>query len=265
MKRIIDKNKFGPWAIITGASSGIGKEFARQLAVGGLNLVLIARRLNLLEVIGKQLAEEFGIQYHAIEADLAGEDFIKKIDEATKDLDIGLLISNAGTGEVGRFLSKEAEEQKWFVRLNAISHMSLAHYFGRRFIKRGKSGILFTGAMGATDGVPFMASMAASKAFLLSLGKSLQHEFKKTGINITVLITSPTQTQIISKLGFDKGKMPMKPLSVKQCVEEALMALNNSKVSIIPGRAYRIMNALIPGSIKRKMTGDIFQENNNIE
>lgn len=265
MTKIIDKNKFGPWAIITGASSGIGKEFARQLAASGLNVVLVARRLSLLEEIGGGLAKEFGIQYRAIEADLAEENSIGKLVKAVDDLDIGLLISNAGTGKVGRFLAFEEEELKWFVRLNAISHLSLAHRFGRKFKKRGKGGILFTGAMGAYDGVPFMASMAASKAFLLSLGKSLHHEFRKTGINITVLITSPTQTPIISKLGFDKGKMPMKPLSVGQCVEEGLVALKNNRPSVLPGRAYRIMNALVPGAIKRKMTGDIFQRNNKID
>jgi short-subunit dehydrogenase len=264
MKKIIDKNKFGSWAIITGASSGIGEGFARQLAADGLNLVLVARRVSLLEKIGLELKEKFQIQYRTLEADLAEESSILKIIEATSDLDIGLLVSNAGTGKVSRFLAMEEEEHKSFIRLNALSHLSLAHHFGRMFEARKSGGILFTGAMGATDGVPFMASMAGSKAFLLSLGKSLHHEFKNSGVHITVLITSPTQTAIISKLGFDKGKMPMKPLLVEQCVEEALEALHNNRVSVMPGRAYRIMNALVPGSVKRKMTGDIFQKNNNI-
>src|SRR6478735_2787422 len=115
MKKIIDKSKFGPWAIITGASSGIGKGFAQQLAADGLNVVLVARRLPLLEELGKSLAKKFGVEYRTIEADLSQESAIKKIVEATKDLEVGLLISNAGTGKPGKFLSFEEEEQKYFV------------------------------------------------------------------------------------------------------------------------------------------------------
>ena len=261
----IDKNKFGPWALVTGASSGIGKEFARQLAASGLNLVLVARRLTLLEDVGRSLAKEFGIQYRVVEADLAEESAIEKITGATDDLDIGLLISNAGTGKVAKFLSLDLEEIKAVNQLNSLSQLSLTHYFGRKFLKRGKGGMLLAGAMGATDGVPYMASMAGSKAFVLGLGRSLHHEFRNTGINITVMEITPTNTAIISKLGFDKGRMPMKPLSVEQCVEEALSALSANRVSIMPGRKYRMMNALIPGSIKRNMTGNLFQKNNNID
>lgn len=263
MKRIISKKEFGPWAIVTGASSGIGEGFARQLATDGFNLILVARRIALLNKIGHELQQDFGIQFRAMEADLGEPDAPQKIIEATKDLDVGLLISNAGTGKVSRFLNMEEDDHKLFIQLNALSHMSLAHHFGRQFAKRKKSGVLFTGAMGASDGVPFMASMASSKAFLLSLGKSLHHEFRNSGIHITVLIASPTLTPIVAKLGFDKG-MPMKPILVVQCVEEALVALRNNRASVMPGRAYRFMNRLMPGDVKRKMTGDILQKNNNI-
>src|ERR671925_214682 len=98
MKPALDKQKFGPWALVTGASSGIGKEFARQLAANGLNLVLVARRVELLEAIGNQLTEAHGIDYRALGLDLTKEDFIRPLVEATRDLDIGLLISDAGAG-----------------------------------------------------------------------------------------------------------------------------------------------------------------------
>jgi hypothetical protein len=205
-----------------------------------------------------------GFSNQTIEADLAEESAIEKITKATEHLDIGLLVSNAGTGKVAKYLSLEIAEIKSVNQLNAISHLSLTHHFGRRFLKRGKGGVLLSGAMGAPDGVPYMSSMAGSKALLLSLAKGLHYEFKNTGINITVLEISPTDTPIISKLGFIKDKMPMKPLSVSQCVEEALLALVENRVSIIPGRMYRIMNALVPGSIKKNMAGYLFKKNNNI-
>ena len=101
----INKNTFGPWALVTGASSGIGKEFARQLAASGLNLVLVARRLPLLEEIGRTLADEYGIDYRAIALDLSQEDFLGRLEAATRDLEIGLVVSNAGTADAGAFLS----------------------------------------------------------------------------------------------------------------------------------------------------------------
>jgi uncharacterized protein len=92
----IDKNRFGPWAIVTGASSGIGKEFARQVAANGINVVLLARRGNLLEELGQQLTNRFGVEYRAVTADLAKEDSLGPIRMVTDDLDVGLVISNAG-------------------------------------------------------------------------------------------------------------------------------------------------------------------------
>ena len=264
MKNRIDKERFGPWAIITGASSGIGKEFARQLAAVGLNLVLVARRIALLEEIGKQLEKEFAIQYRTVETDLALESSIEKIARATIDLDIGLLISNAGTGRPGRFLSFDEMDLKYILQLNAASHLSLTHYFGKRMAIRGKGGVLLTGAMGAVDGVPYMANEAGTKGYILSLGKSLHTEFKEAGLNITVLVTSPTETPVLGLLGFNKDNIPMKPISTQQCVREALAALNANRITVLPGLRYRIMNALIPGPVAREMTGKIIKKNNRI-
>src|SRR6185436_6210962 len=149
--------------------------------------------------------KEFGIRYLLIEADLSEEVSIKKIANATSHLDIGLVISNAGTGRPGKFLSFEEAELRYILQLNAVSHLSLAHYFGKRLAERGKGGILLTGAMGSSNGVPYMANEAGTKGYILSLGKSLHAEFQEFGLHVTVLVTSPTDTPVLSKLGFTKN------------------------------------------------------------
>src|SRR6266850_5046124 len=104
MKALLDKQQFGPWALVTGASSGIGAEFARRIAAAGINLVLVARRDALLNEVGRQITRDFAVQFRALTMDLSQEGFIEKLAEHTKDLDIGLVVSNAGTANPGEFL-----------------------------------------------------------------------------------------------------------------------------------------------------------------
>ena len=104
MTRYLDTNTFGPWAVVTGASSGIGRAFARQLAAEGLQLILVARRLPLLEQLGQQLKASYGTQYRAVRLDLTEPGLVEALDGATRDLDVGLLISNAGAFLPGAFL-----------------------------------------------------------------------------------------------------------------------------------------------------------------
>src|SRR5260370_36399548 len=101
--RIIDAERFGPWAVVTGASSGIGKEFARQLAAHGINLILVARRLAELEALGKELAQQYGVQCRSLMVDLSRDDAVTAIEDATREIDVGLVVSNAGMGGTGAF------------------------------------------------------------------------------------------------------------------------------------------------------------------
>ena len=251
----IDKNKFGPWAIVTGASSGIGKEFARQLAASGLNLVLVARRLALLEELGQQLAKKFGIQYRAIDVDLSEENFLEKVTAVTGDLDIGLLISNAGSGVPHEFLTADLAKMHGFVRLNILAHLDLTYHFGQKLAQRGRGGVILVSAMGAAHGIPYMANDGATKAYVLSLGEALHFEFQKRGVYVNVLLPGGVDTPVIAKLGLDIRTMPIKPISVEQCVSGALVALNANRATHIPGRMFRIMAALTPPSMMTRMNG----------
>jgi short-subunit dehydrogenase len=253
--RPIDTNTFGPWALVTGASSGIGKEFARQLAASGLNLVLVARRLPLLEEIGRTLADEYGIDYHALELDLSQEDFLERLEAATRDLDIGLVVSNAGTATPGEFLSSDPSVLHRMVRLSVLAHLDLAHHFGEKLAARGRGGIILLSGMGASQGVPYMANDSATRAYVLTLGETLNFELKKHHVNVTVLLPSPTQTPLFDKIGLDTNSTPLKPMTVEQCVSEGLAALSANRPSHLTGSLYRIMNSLMPRSLFREMNG----------
>ena len=130
-------------------------------------------------------------------------------------------------------------------------------------VARKHGGILLTGAMGAIDGLPYMATEAGTKGYVQSLGKSLHSELKEFGINVTVLVTTPTETPVFYKLGFTLKNTPVQPISVGQCVKEALAAVSKNKITVTPGLKFRIMNALTPSSLSREMIGKILKKNNS--
>src|SRR6202790_2658626 len=130
MQKRLDKKQFGPWAVITGASSGIGREFARQIAASGINIVLVARREDLLKEAGVEFSKRYGVEHRVVVLDVAREDFIGQLASVTDDLDIGLVVSNAGTGNPGEFLKLDRQLLEETLRLNTMSHLDIAHYFG---------------------------------------------------------------------------------------------------------------------------------------
>src|ERR1700746_2974307 len=260
MKTQIDKKQFGPWALVTGASSGIGKEFARQIAASGINLVLVARRDGLLAELGRAISQEFDVQYLALAMDLSQEGFIAGLAEATHDIDIGLVVSNAGTGNSGEFLKLDRQLLQATLRLNTMAHLDLTHHFGATLAERRRGGIILVGAMGAENGVPCMANDGAAKAYVHSLGEALQYEFKPLGGYVTVLAAGFTNTAVLEKFGLDPKTMPMKPMSVEQCVSEGLSGLLKNRSRVVPGRLNRILNALVPASLARKMEANMIDK-----
>jgi short-subunit dehydrogenase len=257
MKAALDKSQFGPWALVTGASSGIGKEFARQIAAAGINVVLVARRDALLAELGRAISQEFDVQYRALAMDLSQEGFIAGLADATHDIDIGLVVSNAGTANPGEFLKLDRHLLQATLRLNTMAHLDISHHFGAKLAKRRRGGLILVGAMGAENGIPRIANDGGAKAYVHSLGEALHYEFKPLGVYVTVLAVGITNTAVLEKFALDPKTMPMKPMSVEQCVSEGLSGLLKNRSRIIPGRLNRIMNALVPASLARKMEADM--------
>src|ERR1700683_3783349 len=138
-----------------------------------------------------------------------------------------------------------------------MSHLDIAHYFGGKLAERRRGGLILVGAMGAENGIPCLANDGGAKAYVHSLGEALHHEFKPLGVYVTVLAAGVTNTAVIYKFGLDPKSMPMKPMSVEQCVSEGLSGLRKNRSRVVPGRLNRIMNALVPASLSRKLLADL--------
>jgi uncharacterized protein len=259
-KRSKFAEQYGPWAIVTGASSGIGAEFARQLAAEGVNVVLAARRGELLRTVADDLERDCGIETRCVVVDLSEESGVDTLSAEVRDLDIGLVVSNAGTGQPGHFLERDHREQLNRFRLNALSHLNVAHAFGGRLAQRGNGGLILGGAMGAAQGIPFSACDAGSKALVQSLGESLHVELKRKGIQVMTLVVPPTDTAIIRKFGLDPADMPMKPMSVKQCVSEAMRHFKQGRSLSLPGALNRLLARIVPTGLMRVMMGKMIEQ-----
>jgi short-subunit dehydrogenase len=257
MRAALDKKRFGPWALVTGGSSGIGEEFARQIAASGIHVALVGRREPLLRTVGAECTRASGVQHRIIPLDLSEPDFLPVLADATRDLDIGLVVSNAGTGNPGEFLKHDRQLLHETLRLNTIAHLDITHHFGQKLGERRRGGIILVGALGAENGIPCMANDGGAKAYVHSLGEALHYEFKPLGVYVTVLAAGVTNTAVIDKFGLNPKTMPMKPMRVEQCVSEGLGGLLKNRSRVVPGRLNRIMNALVPASLARKLLADL--------
>lgn len=246
------KQKYGPWAVVTGASSGIGRDFALQLAQAGLNVVLIARRKDLLDALADEIAQQYRAQTRIIEADLASSEAFAKIDSSTQGLDIGLLVSNAGAGLPGAFLKGSLESRTSVVQLNVLATVQLSYLFGKKMMQRRRGGILLVSSVGALLPGPWLANYTASKAFVLSFGESLQVEFEKDGIDVTVLLPGPTRTEMAAKEGADFSHVPDFMWSNSGDVARTGLGALGNRTVVIPGAANRISTFVMRRILPRR-------------
>ena len=228
--------KYGPWALVTGASSGIGEEFARQLAADGLNLVLVARRKQRLVQLAKVLTVRHGILTRVVAVDLADPLSLDTVDVATEDLEVGLLVNNAGVENHGAFVGQELDAETTLIQVNVVAPMQLAHRFATKMRQRGRGGVIFVSSAGGYGAWPYLANYAASKAYVLTLGESLYYELAKHGVDVTVLSPGLTDTAMADNIGatVDFTRFPMKTMQPSHVVRTGLKALGRQP-SVIPG------------------------------
>lgn len=229
-------NKYGKWALITGASSGIGEEFAMQLAALNFNLVLVARRKEKLENLSAELIAKNNIETLVISLDLSTPNFLETIKQQTNHLDIGLLINNAGFAITGSFLNDKLENQLSLLDVNCKAPLILSHYFGNKMLVKGSGGIINIASTAAFLPLPYWSNYAASKAYLLSFSEGIWHELKHKGIDVLAVCPGPTQTEFASI-----AKVNFKGMTANNVVNYALENLGENS-SVIVGFANQFLN-----------------------
>jgi short-subunit dehydrogenase len=207
MDPIAFKSEFGPVALVTGASSGIGWSFAEQLAAMGFELVLVARRVERLQELAGQLQRHHGIATTILPVDLAERNAGKQIAQATAALDIGLIVSNAGYGFKGEHAATDPDGLADMLTVNCNTTMQLAHDFIPRLRARGSGGFIFTSSVEGLIGCPYSAGYSASKAFVKAFGEALWGELTPEGIKVLTLCPGATATEAAAKQGVDPATM----------------------------------------------------------
>ncbi len=198
------RKRYGPWALVTGASSGMGASFAKQLAEKGLNVVLVARREDRLRALSEALERSASVQTRVVSADLSRDDFIPSIAEATDGLEIGLLVNNAGLGVTGEFLANDLGAELGMLHLNCRAPVLLSHHFGRMMRDRLRGGIIFLSSIVAFAGNAVWSNYAATKGHNLLFAEGLAAELRRDGIHVLALCPGFARTEFMRLTPFGR-------------------------------------------------------------
>lgn len=226
------QEKYGPWALVTGASSGIGEEYARQLANRKLNLVLVARREQRLQSLSEHLTKKYNVEVIVVATDLSNAAGIDTVKKETINLEIGLLVNNAGREDSGPFLSTSMDTTLNTLDLNVRAPLQLTHHFAKKMAQRKRGGILFMSSIVAFQGVPLIANYGATKAYDLIFAESIAAELEPYNIDVSAVVPGFTATDLSPD--FDFSGLPINPMSPVAVVKKALRKLGTERV-IIPG------------------------------
>ncbi len=230
-------------ALITGASSGLGLEFAKFFAQDGHSLVLVARRVDRLESIAADLRIRFGIQVETLGADLEQAGISQKVFEfcKSKNLQIEFLVNNAGFGYVNEFLQEDIALDRGMMMLNVVTLVEMSKVFAEPMVKRKSGRILNIGSTAGFQPGPFMATYYASKAFVNSFSEALSHELRKSGVTVTLSCPGPTRTEFGARSGADKKPLfKMGASSAEDVAREAYQAMMKGERRVIHGMQNRI-------------------------
>jgi len=259
--------RFGPTALITGASDGIGRAFATELAEQGFDLILVARRSAALREVARDLGVRFGTEVAIIPIDLSAPDAVAAVLEKTKDAQIGLVIAAAGFGSIGPFLQQHMTSEINMVDLNCRSVVALSHGFGSRMAQQGRGGIVLFGSLVGFQGAPLSATYAATKGFVQSFAEGLAPELGAQGVSVLSVAPAQVGTGFAARAGMQMGKA-----ATPETVAKGALAALGKRGTVRPGFLAKFLGwslAMLPrwgrvkimGIIMKGMAGAHMNEN----
>lgn len=249
------RESYGEWAVITGASDGIGREFARELAARGLNVLLVARRGGLLDALAAALHAAHGVQCRTLVADLATPSGRQGVFDASADLDVGLLVAAAGYGTSGPLIASAIVDEENMLSVNCSAVLGQCAHFGRRFASRGRGGLVLMSSLLAFQGTPRAANYAATKAYIQTLAEGLRKELAPSGVSVVASAPGPIASGFAARADMRMSNVP----GPRVVATQTLAALGR-RVTIRPGGLSKLLGwslAPLPRALRVTIMGRV--------
>ncbi|WP_040832293.1 SDR family NAD(P)-dependent oxidoreductase [Nocardia jiangxiensis] len=258
-------DSYGPWALVAGASDGVGAAFAERLAEHGINLVLLARRQTVLDELAAGITDRTGVETRTLAVDLTEPNAAETIIAATTDLEIGFLTYCAGAdSRFEPFLSAPIAAAEAMLHRNCTVPMQLCHHFAAGMVDRGRGGIVLFGSGAGFAGAPNMVAYGATKAFDMVFAEALWAELHDKGIDVLGLILGKTDTPSLRRLEHARGQLdseddsPSDAASISEVIEEAFANLTNGPTLMV-GEQMRTVYRML-GTLTRNQTVEMMAQ-----
>jgi uncharacterized protein len=256
------RSRYGPTAVVAGASEGIGAQFSIQLAERGLDLFLVARRSELLEALAARLSEQHHVRVHCLPLDLASPDAAAVIAKQTQELNVGLFIYNAAFSAIGPFWQKPLEDHLTELDVNCRTPLSLAWAMIPRLVERGRGGLILMSSLSANQGSALISHYAATKAYNRLLAEGLWEELRPLGIDVLACCPGAVSTPNYNASLKTMANRMARAMPPEVVVAETLAVLGRQPV-VIPGRmnrlAFFVMKRLLPGETAIRLMGSVLR------
>lgn len=251
------QKRYGEWAVVTGASDGIGRAFAWEAARRGLHVVLVARRKERLDSLAEEIAATHEVQTMVLACDLSQDSGIDAVVNGTKTLDVGLLIAAAGFGTSGPILEANLDEERAMLQVNCYALLALSVHFGRQFARRRRGGMILMSSLVGWQGTPFAAHYAATKAYVQSLAEAMHAELKGSGVDVLASAPGPVNSGFAARANMRMGAAAT-PADIAKV---SLAALGRSSTAV-PGLLSKVLThslVLLPRAARTRVMGQIMR------